>query len=121
MDYFSGNGGSNDDGRYDNEMLDTLYDSVKKVLNHLRMFRLAVTAFIVGWCVFALYKILFPTNEEMNNGREFQYFNAHRVLFGDESVLMILFKLWYFVALFVLLKLFFENILDRVDSFANRY
>jgi hypothetical protein len=40
-------------------------------------------------------------NDEENHVR---YFNLHRVWFGEESIVMILFKLWYYAALLWMLS-----------------
>lgn len=44
-------------------------------------------------------------NKRSEGPSSIQYFNLHRILFGDESPLMLLFKLWYLAAFFILLRI----------------
>lgn len=77
--------------------------TVRVVLKGLFYGRVSITLFILGWIGFIIYKLR-PRQEDTSEdavGRA-RYFDMHRVFFGDQSVLMILFSMWYYSFILIL-------------------
>ena len=58
--------------------------------------RIIFTILILGWIIMIL-RCMFKTydNEEIKRKKIERCFYAHRTLFGDDSVVMLLFRIWY--------------------------
>lgn len=85
-----------------------MWRSFKEILRYIMAGRIGLTIFIIIWTVVISILIVRnntdktdesdnPSNPSNPNVNYIRYFNLHKVLFGDESVLLILFKLWYYV------------------------
>ena len=86
-----------------------VFGSAKKFIKYMLAGRLGVTLFLLVWIV--CISILMVGQKKQGDDyivRDDQdyarYFNLHRVWFGEESVLLMLFKLWYYSAILWLLS-----------------
>lgn len=86
-------------------------DNLKTARKAMTMMRIGFTSFLLAWLVLVLRCIFrgdYPT-EEIKRNRTEQCFYAHRTLFGDESILYILFRVWYITILvMIMVPIFYE-------------
>lgn len=94
-------------------------DDLKTAFSRLRWIRLAITIFMVGWLGFFTYLMLRSyqdqglfeqtskpqpaTSDTDNSLEDTKYFYLHRIWFGDDSIVMILFQVWYMTIMLFLL------------------
>jgi len=92
--------------------LDSIKDPMRKaqstaqmVLKGLFYGRVGISLIIIGWLTYVLYKLK-PTEQDTPEGTasRARYYDMHRVFFGDQSVVMILFSMWYYSFILILLS-----------------
>lgn len=92
----------------------TLWKDINRFLRYIMLGRFGVTIFLIGWLVLITVLILREkpneqTDEQLyaqpyvqtyvpqqNSQAHAKYFNLHRVWFGEQSIIMIIFKIWYY-------------------------
>lgn len=82
------------------------HSTIKKVLKALFYGRVGITLILLIWVSFISYRLVRSNTIEEDTIQEDtdKYFYLHRVWFGEESVLMIIFNMWYYS--FILLILY---------------
>jgi heme/copper-type cytochrome/quinol oxidase subunit 2 len=78
---------------------------VKKSLKRLTILRIAITLFIVVWVLVMSYYLTrnYDEDDKEQGERRAKYFYLHRVWFGEESTVMIIFKMWIWAVILMLL------------------
>jgi len=78
--------------------------TLSSILKALFYGRLGISALLLSWVIFISYKLTKQSEEEEESeeGRD-RYFYLHRVWFGEESILMILFNMWYYSVILLML------------------
>ena len=81
-----------------------LLNSLKKFLKYVMMGRTGLSIFLIVWLV--VFSILFarPSESKEEDETRQKYFYLHRVWFGEESIIMILFKMWYYTLILLMLN-----------------
>jgi len=90
-----------------------IFGSVKRIYKRIMMGRIGLTVFLIVWAIVMSVLIARKPDGEKNiedsinykrktineaYDRDYdRYYTLHRIWFGDESVLMILFKIWFWV------------------------
>jgi len=70
-----------------------ILNSVERFMKYIMAGRIGLSIFLVGWTVMISYFLMRPRDTEEDRRR---YYDLHRSWFGDESVFMIIFKMWYY-------------------------
>lgn len=96
-------------------------DDIKIAFSRLRWIRLIITIFLVGWLGFFTYLMMrsyqdqgfFDSNQPSTSKaatsdtdsslEDTKYFYLHRIWFGDYSIVLILFQVWYMTIMLFLL------------------
>ena len=85
--------------------MDTIVSKGKKsllgVLSNIRTIKLSITLFLVGWLAYMTWKIISPPTSQQDIENKDRWYYVHRVWFGDESIVFMLFKIWYMVLVFL--------------------
>jgi hypothetical protein len=84
------------------------WNYVQKNLKRIMTLRVIVTLAIITWAIVLSYHLMRkPTEQEQIEERgehRAKYFYMHRVWFGEESLVMIIFKIWVWVIILMLLS-----------------
>lgn len=85
----------------------TLFDNVKEVTRNLlgALFyaRILISVLLLGWVIYITYKLSQEEEGVEKEETRAKYFYMHRVWFGEESIALILFNLWYYSFIFLLI------------------
>lgn len=92
-------------------LLELAIEAVKKVLGLIMQFRILITVGILVWGVFISKKIVDNSSEPRVD--YVKYYNLHKIWFGEESLLVVLFKLWIYK---LLLSLVIPTLLDTLNK-----
>lgn len=95
-----------------NARVNNYFDSVKKSLKYFSVARIILTLFLLIWVIIISFLLIRENKKDVDGGfggfgggdsdsgdsddKRLRYFNLHRVWFGEESVILILFKMWYY-------------------------
>ena len=90
---------------------DRLFSSIQNVMTIMMRFRIVVTVVIIAWGIFMSQKIV---RQDLDQNSMWKYFNFHRVWFGEESIVMILFSLWFKVFLIIIFLPLIQELINIV-------
>jgi len=90
-------------------------NSILKINSVMKIARLVVTIVLLSWLISISICIL--KQKRVNTDASPQelpdhnrYFNLHRVWFGDEAPIFVLFRIWYYVFIFMVISPFLYEI-----------
>ena len=95
------------------EMISDSKTTIMQVLKNVRIIKFGVTAFLLAWLAYFSYQILKPDDENVDKSN---WFNLHRIWFGDESIVFILFKIWYMVIVFLAISPIIGEIINLLQN-----
>lgn len=90
-------------------------DESIKIFNRIRIIRAIITLFLLAWLtVFTILTLRFkfsktdiqPSKEQepqFSDENAIKYFYLHRIWFGENSIVLILFQVWYLTAILFLI------------------
>jgi MFS-type transporter involved in bile tolerance (Atg22 family) len=88
--------------------------SLMSVVNNIRTIKIGITVFLIGWLGYLTYRILKPSVTNFDEQNKERWYEVHRVWFGDESIIFMLFKIWYMVLIFMALSPVLGEIIDLI-------
>jgi hypothetical protein len=91
-------------------------NTILQVLKNVRWIRLGITGFLLAWLGFFTYQILKPNIDEKRNENEARWFQLHRIWFGDESIVFILFRVWYLVLVFMAISPIIGEVIELLRN-----
>jgi len=84
---------------------DSIMQSLKQSFGILVNIKVIITTLIITWGIFmSTYIIRQSADDDESMNTSWKYYNFHRVWFGDESLLIILFNIWFktlLIAMFI--------------------
>lgn len=84
--------------------VNTVISELTQFIGKIMFLRVLLTLLITAWLAFITYNILYTKSDDEDYSRyRTKYFELHRVYFGDEAPLRILFNMWFYVVLLFLL------------------
>jgi len=85
----------------------TVLNVLKRIVSYIMAARTTITVVMCAWLITISYFIIRKTDPadtyDANDPSRTRYYNLHRVWFGDDSSLLILFKIWYYTFIFIML------------------
>lgn len=69
-------------------------EAFKEILGLLMKFKILITLAILAWGIFISKKVIDNASDSRPSVDYLKYYNLHRIWFGEESLIVILFKMW---------------------------
>jgi len=100
---------------YKQQFVDNLV-YIRRTMSNVRMI---FTIFIISWVIAVAICLMKQDEQSDNEQQNSRYYYLHRIFFGDESPLFMLFRMWIYAFVFYLLTPLFGEILIvlRAKSF----
>lgn len=76
--------------------------ALSRTLKIIAYGRTGITFILVAWLI--TVSIWIMKKNDTNDKEHQRYFNLHRVWFGEESIILILWKMWYYTLLLISLS-----------------
>jgi predicted secreted protein len=99
------------------ELKDEIEVTMKSSLGRLKIIRLVLTFAIITWLV--VFTVMTSLEDESEDDEETKkthdkYFAMHRIWFGDDSLIAILFGIWYKTMIIIILAPIITKVLQKI-------
>ena len=78
--------------------------SIENTITSMSYGRIVITFILIGWLITFTYLIMKKDEIKPDDSEYQRWFMLHRTWFGDESIVMILWKVWYYTLLLLTLS-----------------